>query len=176
MARSSTIRRLEPEFQELIGRLRERGRTIDEILAHLAKLDVEVSRSALGRHIQTIDRIGERIRKQRAIAEAIVTRFGEDEENQLARGNIELLHAALMELTGGEDGQPVELTPKSAALLAQATKDLSTAKRNDAVVALKAREEMAKAAAQAVDRVAKTKGLSADQVAALKSEFLGIRK
>jgi len=59
MARPSSIERLPAELRELIGHLRERGRTIDEILAKLAELDVDVSRSALGRHVQHLDAAGD---------------------------------------------------------------------------------------------------------------------
>ena len=55
MPRRSTIKRLPKAIQERIGELREAGRTIDEILAKLAELDVEVSRSALGRHVKALE-------------------------------------------------------------------------------------------------------------------------
>ena len=64
MARPSSISRLPPEIREAIGALRQDGRTIDEILAKLRELApaAEVSRSALGRHVQVLDRIGEQLR------------------------------------------------------------------------------------------------------------------
>jgi hypothetical protein len=55
MARPSTIDRLPAEVRELIARRRADGRTIDEIRATLADMDVRPSRSALARHISELD-------------------------------------------------------------------------------------------------------------------------
>ena len=58
MARPSTIQRLPTEVRELIAELREEGRTIDEVLEKLRELRLDVSRSALGRHVKQLDAIG----------------------------------------------------------------------------------------------------------------------
>ena len=60
MARPSSIDQLPETVRAEIGRLRQNGRTIDEILAHLRKLDgiAPISRSALGRHLQHMEKLG----------------------------------------------------------------------------------------------------------------------
>tara|TARA_B000000460_G_C21481316_1_gene377159 strand:- start:26 stop:271 length:246 start_codon:yes stop_codon:yes gene_type:complete len=73
----SSIDRLLPSIQELIGRLRREGRTIDEIRAKLMELDVDVSRSALGRHVKSLADVQRRMRDSREIANALVNQFGD---------------------------------------------------------------------------------------------------
>ena len=131
MARPTTISRQAPEIRELIGRLREQGRTIDEILAKLRELDVDVSRSALGRHVKQLDAIGEELRRSRAIAEAMVQRFGDAPESKTARLNIELMHGLLMKLMVGEDGGTVTLEPQDAYFAATALQRLAMASKAD---------------------------------------------
>ena len=112
MVRPSTIDRLGTTIRDEIRRLRESGRSIDEILAHLRLLDVEVSRSALGRHVQKIGAVGERMRRSRAVAEALVEKFGEERDDRLMRLNLELMHGKVMEvLTAEEEGEPVQMAP-----------------------------------------------------------------
>jgi hypothetical protein len=98
MPRPSTIDRLPGQVRELIGKLRQdRGLTIDEILDHLRQLDVEVSRSALGRHVKGLAKMGERLRRSRAMAEGLARQLGDAPGDQVARVNIELLHSFIAE-------------------------------------------------------------------------------
>lgn len=180
MPRPSSIKRLPPEIQERIGQLRDQGRTLDEILAKLSELDVDVSRSALGRHVKTLDAVGERIRRQRALAEALVAKYGDAPESRIARLNLELIHGILFQLSAGEDGEPVELEPRDAMFLAKALRDLTGAEKTAGdVVKLQSQiaAEVARkveAAADHVDQVARERGLTADTVQSIKAGILGI--
>lgn len=174
MARKSTIERLPAEVRETIGRLRERGRTIDEILVKLQELDVDVSRSALGRHVQKLDAIGEQIRRSRAVSEALIERFGEGEESRAARFNVELMHSMIMDLLAGEDGEEVKLDPKSAMFLADALAKLSRAHKTEVDREVATRREVAKQAAGEVERIARREGLSAETVDTFRAAILGI--
>lgn len=132
MARPSTIDRLDPAIRDGIGRLRERGRTIDEILEHLKLLEVDVSRSALGRHVQKIGAVGERMRRSRAVAEALVQKFGEERDDRLVRLNIELMHGKVMEvLTAEEEGEPVPLAPVEMMQVGRTIQSLASASSTD---------------------------------------------
>lgn len=177
MARPSTIDRLDPQLKELIGRLRERGATIDQILTKLRELDVDdVSRSALGRHVQKLDKIGERIRSQRALAEALVSRFGDQAETRIAQLNVELLHGALFRLASaeGEDGEPVVLDGKEAFFVASALKNLVAAEKQIGDVVKLRQDLQAKVDArlrEAEEAAAKSEGAGdapPDMAAALK--------
>ena len=179
MARPSSIDRLPKEVREQIGRLREAGSTIDEILAKLKELDADVSRAALGRHVKTLSVVGDRLRRSKVMAEALTAKFGDQPDDQVARMNFELMHAMIFELqmaaAGSEDeeGNTVTFDPKQVRFLSGALKDLASAQKVDADRVLKLRGEFAKEAAAKVDTVGKAKGLSADTVAALRHAVLG---
>lgn len=181
MSRPSTIDQLPPECRELIGRLREQGCTLDTILTKLEELDADVSRSALGRHVQKIDKIGERMRQSRAVADALVQRFGDAPESRVARLNIELMHGVIMRLVTAEgvddeDGEGVTLDAKEAMFVAGALKDLASAAKSDADLIVKLRQEVAKEAAKAVDAEGKAAGLTAETIDAIKARILGVGK
>lgn len=176
MPRASSIRRLPREVQERIAELRDQGRTIEEILAKLRELDVQVSRSALGRHLKTADEIGERIRRSREIADVLVRRFGEAPENRVARMNIELMHSVVTSVAAAAEagGESVELKPMEVMLLAKAIDHLAKAEKASVDVALKAREEATKQAADIAERAVRKRGLSKDAAREIRKQILGL--
>lgn len=176
----STIDILPEEVRNEIARLRQ-TKTIDEILAHLRLLDVSVSRSALGRHVKKLDEIAEKMQRSRDMATALVSRFGDQPENHLHRLNLELMQSLVMDvITGAETDpetgeiKPVVLDPEAVMFLARSLKDLSTAQKTDADRIMKAKETALKQAATAVEKVGKTKGLTADTVAEIRKAVLGV--
>ncbi|GGG30892.1 hypothetical protein GCM10010964_18530 [Caldovatus sediminis] len=190
MPRPSSISRLPPEIRAEIGRLREAGRTIDEILAHLRAMDVAVSRSALGRHVKGLAELGEKLRRSRAVAEALVRQLGEAPESRTARLNIELLHTAILDLfmkagegeeegVDGEGRAALAGNPMGAMLLAKALEHLTKASRHDQEfiekVEARAAARAKREAAAAVDAVARERGLSAEMAAAIKAGIFGVR-
>lgn len=190
MARPSSISRLPPEIRAEIGRLRDAGRTIDEILAHLRAMDVAVSRSALGRHVKGMERLGEQLRRSRAVAEGLVRQLGDAPESRTARLNIELLHTAILDLfmragEGEEEGvdedgrAALAGNPMGAMMLAKALEHLTKASRHDQEfiekVEARAAARAKREAAAAVDAVAKERGLSAETAAAIKAGIFGVK-
>lgn len=180
----SSIDRLPEEVQAAIAGLRRQGRTIDEILDHLRSLDVEVSRSALGRHVKSLAEIGEQLRRSETMAKFIVEKFGEETDDRVGRANMRILQGALLEILTeervGEDGAPVTLSADEAKSISLSLQRLVAAQRMDAERQLRlraeARAEMAREAAVAVEKVARREGgLSKDTVQAIKAEILGIR-
>ncbi len=139
MARKSRIDRLPPEIRELIARLREQGRTIDEIRAKLAELDVEIARSTLGRHIAHLDAWHERMRWSREMAEALVERLGRDPDDRVARLNIEMMHALIMRMLA-EAG---DMDARDAFFLTSALQKLAAAAKADVDRAARVRREFA---------------------------------
>lgn len=179
MPRPSSISRLPDEVRSKIAVLRDQGRTLDEILNHLDMLNVEVSRSALGRHLKKQAQVAEMIRRSRHMAEAVARQFGDQETSKVARTNIELMHSLMMKLMiGEEEDKEVVLDAKDAMFVATALEKLSKASKLDIDRELKVREEAKKEAmAQAaaiVETTAKEKGLSAGMVEELKAKFLGV--
>ncbi len=178
--RPSSIDVLPDEVKAAIGKLRLQGRTIDDILAHLATLDVEVSRSALGRHVQKLATIGERMKLSRDMATALVDRFGAEPDDRLARLNLEMMHSIVLDVMTAQqvnqetgEAQPVQFDPEQAMFLARALQSLTSAEKTNADRIAKARADAKKEAAAAVGAVASQQGLGKDMRQALMDAALG---
>ena len=183
--RPSSVDRLPDEVRAEIGRLRQNGRTLDEILAHLRTMDgiAPVSRSALGRHIQGLAQVGEKMRRSRQVAEALVHEIGDAPESKAAQLNIELMHSAVMGMfmheagADGEDAAPAD--PKTIHDLAKALDHLARASKSnqDTIAAAEKRvaERTRREAAERVETVAKERGMSRDLVEAIKAGIFGVK-
>jgi len=190
MPRPSSVDQLPEEVRVQIGQLRGMGWTIDQILEHLrGLLDRAPSRSALGRHIQGLDVLGERMRRSRQVAEALVRELGDAPESRAARLNIELLHGAVMDLfmKGGEgeavdaDGKAaLDGNPEGVMMLAKALDHLSRASKTNidfvAAAEKRAAERAKKEAAIAVEAVAKERGISGATLEAIKAGIFGVKQ
>jgi hypothetical protein len=174
----SSIDRLPPEVRDSIAGLRRQGRTLDEILDHLKALDVEVSRSALGRHVKSLAEIGEDMRRADAMSRFIVERFGEETDDRVGRANMRILQGAIMGLVTarreGEDGEEVTLSAGEVKELSLALQRLTTSQRMDTERQIKLQREFAVKAAQAVKQAAGEKGLSAETADFIMQKVLGV--
>lgn len=178
MARPSKIDRLPDEIKSLIGELRKRGRTIDEILAKLRELDIEVSRSGLGRHIQGLDEIAAILQRQHDISTALIERFGDEPESKVARMNYQLMHAQLTRLSMPNPDGTVTLDPQGAYFLSTALARLGQAAKFDADREIKLRERIEKEerekAARTAGAAAKKAGISDGVRKQIEEEILGL--
>jgi len=179
----SSIDKLPEEVRAAIGRLRVQGRTLDEILAHLNALDVDVSRSALARHVKKMATLTERMNSARNIAVALVDRFGDQPDNKLARLNLELMQSVVMqtitaavidEETG--EAEPVTFQPEDVAFLARALKELASAQKTDSDRTIIVQREVLKRAATAVKDSAGEAGLSDATADFIMKKVLGVAK
>lgn len=189
MARRPTkVDRLPPEIKEEIARLRERGHSLDAILSHLRGLGVgegEVSRTGLYNHIVKLDELGEMMRQDSIMADALVSRFGDAQDDRIFRANLQMMHALLFRLNvslrSGQDG--VALDSREMMFLTSALKNLAGAEKTSGDT-IEARER--RAAAEAVEaerkrlngeltRVAAKTGLSGNLISTFRRE-LGIDK
>ena len=182
MGRPSRIDRLPSEIREIIGELRRSGTTIDEIMDRLRDMlpsDDLPSRSGLGRYLHQFDAIAEEMRRQRAVAEALVDRFGEGADGKTARLNIALAQGLLTKLMFTEDGDMVTLDPEQAMFVAKSIQSLVSASKSDADRELKLRQDQDKrtktAAASVVENVGREQGLSKETVLAIKAQILGVK-
>lgn len=185
--RPSSIDRMDPEVRDWIGRLRDQGRTLDEIISKLRELDADAvpSRSALHRHLQKADAITERLRKSRAVADVIVRRLGDAEPDKATRLNIELMHQAVFDMlsTDGEDGEPVTLDAQQVMLIAKALDHLGKASKDDVARTIaiekrateKARAEAVKQAEAAVAKHGGAGALTPELKQAFKAMLFGQR-
>jgi DNA-binding transcriptional ArsR family regulator len=178
---------MDPEIREIIGRLRQHGKTIDEIRDHLRSMEIDVSRSALGRHVQSLEKVSERMRRSRAIADALARQIGDTSESKLTSLNIELLHGFVFDFLASAEGDDDDAAgakallrdPMAMKLFSEAVERLTKASRHNAdfVEQVEKRSETRTkaAAAKAMDTVAKEKGLSADTLAAIKAGIFGVK-
>jgi len=191
MARPSTVDQLPEAVRAEIGRLRQNGRTIDDILAHLRQLDgiAPVSRSALGRHLQGMAKLGERLKRSRQVAEALVKELGDAPESQAARINIELLHTAVLDLftnaAEGEEGIDAGGTaalngnPQGVMFLAKSLESLARASKTNvdflAAAEKRAAEAAKREAVTAVETVARERGITTETLNAIKAGIFGVK-
>lgn len=185
MPARSTIKRLPPEIREQIGTLLNDGRTLDEILAHLRELGVDgVKRSALGRYKQRLDKVGEKLRHSREVAEALIAKLGAAPESKALRLNAELMHGLITELAlkagdDVEDSEGITLDPMGAMLMSKALDHLARASKADVELVGKIKEQAEaaarKAAADTAVAAARKGGLSAESTDAIRREILGIK-
>lgn len=182
--RASSIDKLDPEIRDLIGKLRiDKGWSIDEIRKHLEQLLEESllpSRSALGRHVKSIEEIGAQLRQSREVAQALVAQVGDAPEDRVADLNIELMHTMMLRFmtqTNDEgDGKPILIGPEEQMFLGRTLQSLASAKKTNAEMILRLRKEAAAEAAKAVDAVAKEQpaGLTTETVDLIKRRIMGI--
>lgn len=181
MGRRSTIEQLSPELTALCNRLIREGRTIAEIREHLNELGAEVSHGAMGRYAKRAREQMKQYREAQEVAGMWVTQLNENPKGDVGAMLPEMLksvaYATIATMGSSPDGaakaKPVK--PMEIMLLSKALKDLeATTKQN-----IDRRERIEKLAlerqAKAAERVAKQQGMSADQWAQIRAEFLGIK-
>lgn len=158
MPRPSKVDKLPAELKHLIAQLRERGSTIDEIFAKLKELDpeVDVSRTGVGEHVKKLEVIAGKIRESRSIAEALVTRFGDQPDNHTSRLNLELMHSIVLKVIAGEE--EAKFAPAEVMFLAKALQSLSSANKTDVEAAARIRKEMAEKAVKVAEKAINASG------------------
>ena len=178
MGRKSSLRRLPPEILQEVNRLLSEGRfTLAEILEHLRGMGVEtVSRSALGRQKQKIDRIAAKLRQSREMTETLVKEIGPSVvEGQQGRLLVQTLRDLVFDHLAARVEEGDVDDPKALMALARTLKDMAQANRLDRDFETKVRERVQKETVKAVEDSAREAGLSAETVEAIKGRILGIK-
>ncbi|MBS0995835.1 DUF3486 family protein [Gluconobacter cerinus] len=180
--RPSSIDKLPQEIRDEIAILRGAGHTIDEILASLRELhSAEISRSALGRHIKTMEEVGRDMRQSREIAEMLVRQLGDEPESRVVQANIQLMHSFMMKLFIGDDEAIKEIrkSPQSIMMMAKALDHLTRSSKTDAdfVAKVEARVEARIRAEQEqrLKEVVREKGLTAESQSIIRKRVLGMK-
>lgn len=178
--RPSSIDKLDPQIKDMIGKLRiDHGWTIDEILKKLIELgQSEISRSALGRHVKSLEEIGAQLRHSREVAQALVGQLGDAPEDRVADLNIELMHSMILRLvtaTNDEgDGQPVLLGPEETMFMARSLQALAGARKTNADMIFKARDAATREAAKKAQSAVKARGLGKETADWVYDQVLGV--
>ena len=178
MGRKSSLRRLPPEILQEVNRLLSEGRfTLAEILEHLRGMGIEtVSRSALGRQKQKIDKIAAKLRQSREMTEALVKEIGPSVvEGQQGRLLVQTLRDLVFDHLAARVEEGDVDDPKALMALARTLKDMAQANRLDQDFEAKVRERVQKETVKAVEDVTREAGLSAETVEAIKSRILGVK-
>ncbi|MCX8507175.1 MAG: DUF3486 family protein [Alphaproteobacteria bacterium] len=172
MARPSIIDSLPDDAKNVIKDLRHTGYTISEITEaindYLKKIPVDlakaaaamkaerISRAAMGRHIQKIDKITEMLKANRVTAEVLVERGIVLDDNMPAKLNIALLQNLITKIAMNEndgDNPPIILGPKEAALLSKSLKDVVASAKFDTDRTLAIKKSLAEDGMKAVKGV-----------------------
>jgi hypothetical protein len=172
MARKSSIQELDPRIREAVDlAIREGRATIDDIVALITQLGGEVSRSAVGRYKQRAENQMQKYREAQEVAKVWIGKLQADPEGDIGRLLAEMLRTVAFQSIGDMDAA----SPMDMMLLAKALKDMAGADKLTTERILKVRQDAAREAAEKVSVIGKAKGLSADTVAELRREILGVK-
>lgn len=154
-------------YQEFVTRCE------DLMVEHRGEIEFVIpSFSAFNRYALRLSTLSRRLEEAREIGSTLAQRFDPKGTDDLARIASQAIMALVLELVmaGGEAGwKPVEAMQLAAAMKSAAqAQGISTERRQ------KVEREFAQQVETAVTTVAKTKGLSAETVEAIKSEILGV--
>lgn len=184
--RRSKIHLLPDEIRrELDAKLRDGRLTQQDVLDYINdlidqsqlpsedKAELKISRSGLNRYATHLETIGKDIRELREVSNALVAQLGDKPTGDVSKMILEIgrtqLFKAMMQQSSAEE-MDIGLI-KDAMLAAQRLEAaaMQSHKREKEI-----RQLFAEEAANAAEKVAKQQGLTADGVAALKREILGI--
>lgn len=175
MGQKSSISRLDPRIKEAVDRaVREDRATIDEIVAAILSMGGAVSRSAVGRYVQSARAKMERYREAQEVASVWVRKMEETPDGDVGRLNAELLRTVAFQVLSEIGGSGVDAKPNEIMLLARAIKDLASADKTSTDRELRVRREVAQKAAEQAVSAARKGGLSADQAEDIRREILRI--
>lgn len=181
MARKSSIDLLPAEMRDALHELL-RDPAISQLeatqkvnaLLEAEGHDERLSKSSVNRYSQRMDAIGEKMRQSRQIADMWIGKLGNQPQGQVGKLLNEFTRTMAFEtalhMSEGEDPVP----PKLLKELSLSIKHLEEAASVNEKREREIRRQMAEAAATAVDEAAKQQGLTADSVAQIKSQILGI--
>lgn len=99
----SSIKKLPPEIRAEIDKLSiQHGWEIDDLVDYVRSKGGEVSRSAMGRYTRNlhldVEAAAEKLNRAKEISTALVERFGDKPDNELARANIQMLHGQIFDM------------------------------------------------------------------------------
>ncbi|SDR07829.1 DUF3486 family protein [Pseudovibrio sp. Tun.PSC04-5.I4] len=183
--RLSSLDLLPPEASNLVDwaaeQLSNRDKTQQEILEEfngkLIAIDptiLPISKSAFGRHAVKLATMQRRLKESQSIAKSLAGQMNASAVDDVTVVASQAIKTLVFEIltSAGEAG----LSPKGAMELASALRSSVQAQ----AVSTRRRKEIEadfeKKTDEALDRTAQVAGLNSDQVAKLRSEFLGLRK
>lgn len=177
MTKRSFASKLPKDLREELDRQIVDGRvTVDELWTWLRDRGVDVGRSSVHRHIQSVEEVAENMRQAREAASAIVQRLGDGAaEGQVGQLLIEVVQTIAFKIAQDKLKNPdgPQLDMEELMFLASAVQKLIGAQKTDTDRLLKVREEEKKLAAARAGDAAKKQGLGKDTVDFIVNHVLG---
>jgi len=163
------------DFDRLIG---EGKSSLDELVEWLNGRGYEISRSSVHRHSTKISAIAEHLRQSRAVVKALATELGEATvQGEQGRLLVEMVRSLAFEMLTGRGDEAAPLTPDDVMKLGKGFAELARAGRFDqdyeTKIAERVEKETKARAAEAVKRVAQTKGITQDTLDAITKMLTG---
>lgn len=136
--------------------------------------DQQLSKSGFNRYAKRMEDIGAKIRQSREVAEVWTTKLGNAPTSEVGKLLQEVVRTLAFEtsMNMAENDKPAE--PKAISQLALAIQRVEQAAMTSHKRETEIRKAFASEAADAAEKVATQQGLTAEGVAALKREILGI--
>jgi hypothetical protein len=163
---------------ELDRQIAEGGLGVDDVWDWLKDRGVVVGRSSVHRHMQTVEETAALMRGAREAAAALVSKLGPDAaEGQVGALLIEVTQNIAFKLARDQLTKPEgpSLGMEELMFLASTVQKLTGAQKTDTDRILRVRQEVAKSAAQAAERVAKAAGgISKETIAKITEAVLGV--
>lgn len=136
--------------------------------------DAQLSRTGLSRYSQTFHKGMEKYRQAQQLTQQWVTQFGEMPQTDIARSLIEIGKSQIFDIQMAAIEADKPMDPKTLNHLALAIKRLQEAQSGSVKLEKEIRKQAMEDAAAAVDKVAKTAGLTASTASDIKKQILGI--
>lgn len=155
-------------YQEFVGKLEELSRE------HRGEVEITIpSFSAFNRYSIKLATMTRRIEETREIAGAIAGRFDAEASDNLTLIAAEAIKTLVFEVltAAGEHG----IDPKGAMQLAAALRSATQAQGVSTARRAKVEKDFAKEVDEAVEQVARVKGLTEETAEAIKAQILGVR-
>ena len=154
------------------------GLSVDDVWAWLKGRDVDVGRSSVHRHMQSVEEVAAEMREAREAANAIVQNLGPDAaEGQVGKLLIQVVQGIVFKIarsTITAEGPALDM--EQLMFLTSSVQKLASAEKTDADRVSKLRAEWAKEKASEVGQLGKKLGWSAETAAQVRAEIMGVRK
>lgn len=175
MGRKSTIKQLDQRIRAAVDlAIREDRATIDELVELISNHGGEASRSAVGRYVKNARQQMEKFRQAKEMAKLWIGKLDEDPDGDVGRLLSEMLRTVAFQTISGFDESEDGAAPAEVMFIAKAIKELAQADKITADRVLQIRREVAKQAAVTAEKAATAAGYSADTIAGIKRDILGI--
>lgn len=177
MGKRGFASQLPPDLREELDRQIVDGRlSVDELWTWLKDRGVEVGRSSVHRHMQSVEEVSAQMREAREAAQAIVGQLGPDAaEGKIGQLLIEVTQNIAFKIARErltrEDGPGLGM--EELMFLTSSIQKLTSAQATDQARIAKIRAEEAKSAAARAEKAMKSKGMSAETVDFIRRAVLG---